>query len=279
MNQNMKKYLLNSTLLVIFLTLLACNESADTSIKDESKVLATVGDFHITEDYLTAFLNSRGVDQVEDQQQNKQLRSQGLDVLVKQVSLAHQAEKAGYQLTQQHAFEIQQAKQRALAQIAIEKHLSANPVTTADVEAEYQRTSEALKGEEYHVHHLLYADETEALDVLDQIKTSDNYLAAEADYLLAHPNVKNVGDIGWINIMQVPEVFRKPLQVMPINSTHPQTLVSQYGVHILYLEAKRPLVAPELETVEAGIRQSLRQQKIDRYQQLAVIKAKAKIVN
>lgn len=258
---------------VVLLSLMACNQPTDITINDDSQILAKVGDDVVTQASLSAFLNSQGISQATDQQ-----LTQGLDALVKQMSLAELANKAGLKLTQQQMFEIKQAKQRALAQAAIDQHLSDNPITAADVAAEYERITETLKGEEYHVRHLLFEDEVEALGVLDQIKAGESYITAEAAYLLANTQVKNVGDIGWVNIMQVPEVFRKPLQSMPIGSTLPRTLVSQYGVHVLYLEDKRPLVAPELETVEAGIRQTLKQRKVERYQQLAVIKAKAKIV-
>lgn len=259
--------------LIILLSLLACGKQTDVAIKDDSKVLAAVGDYQVTEAYLAAFLSSQGLTQATDQQ-----RAQGLDAIVKQLSLAHQANKDGLRLTQQQAFEIEQTKHRALAQAAIEKHLVANPISDADIQGEYQRITGELKGEEFHVRHLLFQDEVEALQVLDQINAGKGYAAAEAVYLAANPQVKNVGDIGWVNIMQVPEIFKAPLQSMPVASVHSNTLVSQYGVHVLYLENKRPLLAPEFDTVEAGIRKALRQQKIDRYQQLVVIKAKAKIV-
>ncbi len=260
-------------LLITLLSLMACNQqSTDESIEDDSKLLAAVGEYQVTEAYLSAFLRSQGLTQPTEQQQE-----QALETLVKQLSLAHHAHKNGLKLTQQQAFEIKQAKQLALAQVAIEQHLTDNPITDEDLKAEYKRISDELKGEEFHVRHLLYQDEAEALQVLDEINGSGDYLTAEKAYLSANPSTKNVGDLGWVNIMQVPEVFRKPLQTMQADTFHPHTLISQFGAHILYLDDKRPLVAPEFTEVEAGIRQTLRQRKIDRYQQLMVIKSKAKI--
>ncbi len=259
--------------LLALMSLVACNQLAtDEVIVDDSKTLAEVGEYKVTEAYLSAFLYSKGLTQPTEQQQ-----AQALEGLVKQLSLAHQANKSGLKLTQQQAFEIKQAKQLALAQVAIEQHLIENPITDEDLKTEYKRISDELKGEEFHVRHLLYQDEAEALQVLDEIKGSGDYLTAEKAYLLVNPSTKNVGNLGWVNIMQVPEVFRKPLQTMQADDFHPQTLISQYGVHILYLDGKRPLVAPDFSEVEAGIRQTLRQRKIDRYQQLMVIKSKAKV--
>ncbi len=270
MNTSISKMI---TFLIIVLSLQACNKQAEQVIEDDSKILATVGNYQITEAYLDAYLISNDLPQASEQQ-----KKQGLDSIVNQLSLAHQANKDGLKLTQQQAFEIEQAKQLALAQLAVDAHMAKNPVTDADIQAEYQRITTELKGEEYHVRHLLYKDEVEALEVLDKINAGRSYAELEAEYLLTNSRVKNVGDIGWVNIMQVPEVFRVPLQSMQPTSIYPKTLVSQYGVHVLYLENKRPLIAPEFNTVKAGIRETLKQQKISRYQQLAVIKAKAKLI-
>jgi len=260
--------------LIIILLISACGHQSNDLVVDDSKVLVTVGEYQVKEAYLAAFLKSNGVEQANDDQ-----KKQGLDTVVKQLSLAHQAKKNGLKLTQQQAFVIEQAKQQALAQVAIDKHLADNPITDVDIQLEYKRITDELKGEEFHVRHLLYQDETEALEALDKINAGDSYLTIEAEYLSINPQVKNVGDIGWVNVMQVPEVFRAPLQSMAVDSIHPNTLISQYGVHVLFLENKRPLVAPGLDKVEVGIRQTLRQKKIERYQQLAVIKAKVKVVN
>ena len=257
----------------ICITMLACGNQNDVTGNDDSKVLATIGGDSVTEAYLAAFLNSKDLSQLSEQQ-----KKQGLDALINQLSLANQAAKDGLTMTQQQVFEIELAKQRILAQLAIEQHLAANPISEDDIQAEYKRITGELKGEEYHVRHLLFQDEVQALQTLDQITTGADYVAVESVYLRENAQVKNVGDIGWVNIMQVPEVFRSPLQSMPPGSVHPKTLVSQFGVHILYLENKRPLHIPELEKVEAGIRKTLTQKKISRFEQLSVIKAKAKIV-
>ncbi len=260
-------------LLTAVIGLTACQENQTAATTDDSKVLATVADYQVTQRYLETYLKSKGVAQADQQQS-----SQALDEIIKQLSLGHQAKLAGLQLSLEQSLRIEQAKHRSLAQAAIDQYLLERPVTEDDIQAEYQRVTAELKGQEYHVRHMLFQDEVAALTVLEQIPGNSTYLEAEQRYLASLEKPMNVGDIGWVNLMQVPEVFRAPLQSMQAGQVHPIPLQSQFGVHVLYLADKRALVPPDYATVKTGIKQTLERQKIDRYQQLAVIKSKAKVV-
>ena len=257
---------------LMLLVLLSCQNNGQPTIPDESELLAEVGTFRVTEQYLTTYLNSKGIQQPSSQQ-----KDQALDEIIKQLALAHQANQNGLGLSIEQQLQLEQGRHRALAQAAMDQYILDKPVTEEEIKAEYERVTAELKGEEYRVHHMLFQDEVKAIEALDQIQQGVDYLTAEQTYLASLTNPKNVGDIGWVNIMQVPEVFRQPLQTMQPAQVHPKPLVSQFGVHVLYLADKRPLVAPDFETVKAGIKQSLERNKLDRYQQLAVIKAKAKV--
>ncbi len=268
------KYVALIPVLMLFFGLSACQDSGTgQAIEDDSKVLATVGTYQVTQAYLNAYLQAKGVKQADQQQ-----AAQALDEVIKMLSLGHQAEQSGMQLSLDQSLRIEQTRHRAMAQVAMEQYLLDKPVTEEDIKAEYQRVTAALQGQEYHVHHMLFNDEVPALSALDQLASGENYLAIEQQYLGGLESPKNVGDIGWVNIMQVPEVFRGPLQSLQAGQFHPTALQSQFGVHVLYLADKRPLTPPDYEAVKAGIKQSLEKEKLDRYQQLAVIKSKAKIV-
>lgn len=260
-------------LILLCLCLIACQQSTDNQVVDNSAVLATVGEDNITETYLDTYLLSQGIQEASNEQSK-----QALDELVQQFALANQAQKAGLTLNLQQQLSLDLAKKRSLAQAAIQKHLVENPVTEADMQAEYQRITAELAGVEYHVRHLLFQDEGQAIEVLDNIKAGSDYVTEEMTYLADNAQVRNVGDIGWVNLMQVPAAFRNPLKKMVVDSIHPHPLVSEFGVHVLYLDGKRALDAPNYETVKTGIKQTLEQKKVNRYRQLAVVKSRAKRV-
>ena len=258
----------NLFLLLMICSLMAC-QSSESLIDDPSKVLVTVGDSTITEQYLQAYILSLGI-----QQPNKEQIDQALDVLIKQKSLVVQAEKDGLQISLLQQLAIKQKHDQALAQLVLDTHLAANPVSDEAVKAEYDRIVGELKGEEFKVHHLLYKDELQAFAALDEIEAGKSFQQVEASYLAQSPGIKNVGDIGWVNLKQVPESFSQPLLSMQAGDVYPEILLSRYGVHVLYLENIRQSKPPKFSDVQAGIKKTLEQQIIDRYQQLMQVKAK-----
>ncbi len=264
---------MNKTYLTLIAVLLlsACKDKTSITVNDTSAVLATVGEYDITQAYLDAYLASKGANEATDQQ-----KAFALGELIKLVALANEARKSELKPSLDQYLRLEQLQHQVLAKAAVDNQLSNYPVTEAEILAEYEKTTAVITGDEYHVRHLLFQDESQAVAVLDQLNAGLDYLEAESAYLKNNPVGRNVGNIGWVNVMQVPEVFREPLKTMPIKTVYPKTLVSQFGVHVLYLAGKRPLLAPEFEEVKAGIKKTLEQRKIEKYEQLAVIKAKVK---
>jgi len=264
----MKKYLI----LLLSLALLSCQQSNPEAVVDHSPVLAQVGGFSLTEQSLLTYLNSQGVTDPSAQQ-----RQGAMDELIKQLALAHQAQINEIQPSLAQAVRLELVRQQILAQAAVDRYVQERPISEEAIRTEYERVTAELKGQEYHVRHLLYQDEVAALTVLDRLIAGEPYVDLEAEYLAALPQVKNVGDIGWVNIMQVPEAFRAPLETMQPGQYHDAVVNSQFGVHVLFLQDKRALVAPDYAQVKDGIKASLERQLIERYEQLAVIKAKVQV--
>ena len=126
--------------LLLFVVLSACQESGTKALNDDSKVLATVGTYSVTEAYLNAYLQGKGVKQA-----NQDQAAQALDEVIKMLSLGYQAEQAGLQLTLDQSLRLEQAEHRALAQAAMQQYLEDKPVTEADIKAEYQKVTKKVQ--------------------------------------------------------------------------------------------------------------------------------------
>jgi peptidyl-prolyl cis-trans isomerase C len=261
---------LTITLLAVLL-LTACQPNQ--SINDASKVLAQVGDVNITENMVKAYLVNNAVRNPGDEQ-----HAEALDALIKQQALVNLANKAGLELSPLQQQSVRLLKDQALAQLMVQEHLQNNPVSDDDVRAEYERVTSELKGLEYHVRHLLFQDESQAVAALDEIQAGTDYLIAEQQYLQQVGQVKNVGDIGWVNIKQVPEAFHQPLETLSAGEVYDQVVISRYGAHVLYLQNKRESQPPAFDSVKDGIRSNLEQKAIERFKQLSQVKAKAVIL-
>ncbi|MFC3194458.1 peptidyl-prolyl cis-trans isomerase [Marinicella sediminis] len=261
----------NTLILMVVLLTTACQQN--NLITDESTVLAQVGEVNITEQMVQAYLLNNAVRSPTEEQQ-----TEALDALIKQQALVNLANKAGLQLAPVQQQSIDLLKDQALAQLMVQDHLKNNPVSDADVKAEYDRVTSELKGVEYHVRHLLFQDESQAIAALDEIKAGTSYLIAEQQYLQQVGQARNVGDIGWVNIKQVPEAFHQPLETLSAGQLYEQVIISRYGAHVLYLQDKRQAQPPAYDTVKAGIRKSLEQKVVERFKQLSQVKAKAVII-
>ncbi|TDR19607.1 peptidylprolyl isomerase [Marinicella litoralis] len=259
-------------LITFSLILLTACQPNSSAVDDPSAVLVTVGDKEVTAMYVNAYLLNRGIKNPSQVQME-----QGLEEVIKQQSLLLQAEKEGLELSTEQKLSIQQFKDQAMAQLAMQNYMSNNPISEEAIKAEYDRIVAELKGVEYKVRHMLYQDEVQALMALDEINAGASYLSKEKEYLASMGPVKNVGDLGWVNIKQVPEPFHKPLQTMESNQVHDKIVITKFGAHILYLEDKRSSAPPVFDEVKAGIKKSLEQKAAERFEQLAKVKAKVRV--
>jgi len=255
---------------VLLLTACQQNEAPNNLTTDDSKVLLTVDKQPITEQMVRVFLMNKGIQEPDESQ-----IGQAVEQLAEQQLLLNYAAKEQLTLPLEQAISIQQLQQQAIAQHALQAYLTDKPVTEAEMKSEYQRVISEIKDIQYHVRHLLFKDEVDALAVLDELATGKSYLEAEQAYLKDHAQLSNVGDIGWVNIKQVPESFSQPLQQLQPNSYYPQPVISQFGAHVIYLADKRKSEPPSFDAAKAGIKRSLEEKKINRFKQL--LRAKSDI--
>jgi peptidyl-prolyl cis-trans isomerase C len=255
---------------LLFISLVACNQQQEQQLP-ESDVIAVVGDEAVTADLLKAFLNANGIANPTDETIGK-----AMDALVNEVAMANIAKKKQLPLSKEQLYTLQYLQIKAMANTAKQDYLLDNPVTEAEINNEYTKANQQTKGQEFHLHHLLYKDEVQAIKVLEKLQSVDDYLALEQTFRQNNPNMKNVGDLGWIILGQLPKSFGEILPTLQENTLYKDVLNSKFGAHIVYLEKVRQLQSPKLEDVKEGITKSLQNKKISKFIQLA--KAKAHVI-
>lgn len=261
----------NVVVCLLLLFLMACQNQP--AVVDDSKVLAQVGEFVITENLLETVISGQGV-----QNPTADQKQQVMQRLIDELAMAHQAKVKKLQPSAKQMAWLQYQQWKLQSQLALNQYLEANPVTESMIEAEYEKVVAETQGMSFHVRHMLYKDQSDAVTALDQILAGEvSYEQAEQAYLAAHPKMRNVGDIGWVNLKQLPAAFAEPLQQMSQDQTHDQVVLSRFGAHVIFLKDKRQSEPPSLEQSRGGIKQALEQKAINRFKQLAQAKAKIKI--
>jgi len=255
---------------ILSVFLFSCSQQQSQELP-ESKVIAKVGDEAITSDLLNAYMHVNGISNP-----NEDVVNSSLNRLIEEVAMANIATKKQLPMTREQLNNFKYLQLRALASNAKVNYLSENQISLEDLEDEYNKVNEETKGQQYHVHHLLYDDEIEAISILDEIKTVEDFKNMETIYIEMNPNKTNVGDLGWVNLLQLPKSFKELLPTMQANTINQQVIVSQFGAHIVYLEAIRDIPVPAFEDVKDGIETSLQSKIMSKFAQLA--KAKARIL-
>ncbi len=258
--------------LILTLFIFACN-NADNELKvPDSPTVAIVGEEKISNDFLKAYLIANGVKEVNDE-----VMQQALKKLIDEVAMANIAKKKKLPLSVEQINTLIYLKTKVLAAVASENYLKKHPITEDEIKAEYDKANKIAGGKQYHVHHLLYKDEVQAIKQLEKIKSVEDFKIAEITFMQEHPNMRGVGDLGWIILGQLPPNFAKILPTLTPNSIASDVINSKFGAHIVYLEDVRDLQAPKFETVKAGIIQSLKAKRMAKFAQLARAKAHVKV--
>jgi len=260
-------------ILLVCLFLISCSQQSTQQLP-ESEVIAEVGDEVVTADLLNAYMHVNGIVNADAEMVNT-----ALNKLIEEVAMANVAAKKKLPMTKEQLNNIKYLQLRALASNAKVNYLAENLVTESEIQSEYTKVNETSQGQQYHVHHLLYTDEIEAISVLDTIKSVDDFKVKEIEYMLKNQDKRNIGDLGWVTLLQLPKSFVDVLPNMDNNSVFDKVIASQFGAHIVYLEAQRDMPIPPFEEVKKGIENTLKAKKISKFTQLAKAKAHVKIKN
>ncbi len=232
------------------------------------EIVAEVGGRAITAAQVAAFARLRGHLQL-----TPEVRDWALAELTDLNLLAAEAEAGGLADANLEA-EVQVQRLSLLANRAMSAQARLNPVGEADLNAEYERQVGVTGRHEYRLHHILLADRAAADTVIAGLAGGETFKSLVESYA-GQIGVANAGDLGWVNLAQVPAAFAEPIKALEPGAYTKTPIQTEYGWHVVYLEQKRAFEPPAFETVKEGIRSTLSRQQVERY--LASLRARAGI--
>ena len=206
-----------------------------------------------------------------------QLREQVKQEMINRVVMVQAAEKAGVQNNPDIQAELMLARQGILVRALMTSYLEKNPVTEAEVKAEYEKLKKEQGQEmEYNVRHILVDDEATANDI--QKKLSDKSATFES---LAKAQSKDPGSaaqggsLGWAQASNYVGPFAKAVESTPKGSMTNKPVQTQFGWHVIEVVDARPVAFPPFDQVRTQLEEMMRQTKLTEYQQK--LRAAAKI--
>ncbi|MEI2417223.1 peptidylprolyl isomerase [Orrella sp. JC864] len=206
-----------------------------------------------------------------------QLREQVKQEMINRQVLIQAAEQQGIPKQASVQTELELARQGILVRALMADYLEKNPVTDAQVKAEYDK----LKGEqgdqqEYKVRHILVEDEKLANDLTAQINGKKAKFEDLASKHSKDPgSAERGGDLGWAPPSNYVQPFAQAVTSLKKGQVSAKPVQTQFGWHVIQVEDTRPVEFPPLDQVRPQLEEMLRQQALANYQQ--ELRSKAKI--
>jgi len=176
---------------------------------------------------------------------------------------------------------LETARQDVLVRAFVQDYVKKNPVTDAEIKAEYDKAKARYDAapkegapKEYHARHILMKTEAEAKAVIAKLKAGAKFedLAKKSEDT---SNKDSGGDLGWASPDTFDADFTQGMASLKKGQTSPTPVKTKFGFHVIRLDDVRNVGFPLVEQVKGEIVQGLQRQHVDNM--ISDLRSKAKI--
>ena len=204
-----------------------------------------------------------------------EMQGQLRDEVIAREIFIQEAQKQGLDTTEDFKIQMDLARQTILIRELFANYQKANPITDADLKAEYDRFVAANGGKEYRARHILVEKEDEAKAIIAQLKKGGKFDEIAKKSSKDPGSGAKGGDLDWAAPGNFVAEFSDAMTKLTKGKTTETAVKTQFGYHIIRLDDVRDAQLPKFEEVKPQIAQQLQQQKMSKYQD--DLRAKAKV--
>ena len=204
-----------------------------------------------------------------------EMQSQLKDEVIAREVFVQEAQKRGLDATDDFKSQMELARQGLLIRELFTDYQKSNPVSDAEIKAEYDKFVAANGGKEYHARHILVEKEDEAKAIIASLKKGAKFEDIAKKQSKDPASGANGGDLDWANAASYVPEFSTALVKLKKGQTTDVPVKSQFGWHVIRLDDVRQAQLPKLEEVKPQIAQQLQQQKLAKFQE--DLRGKAKV--
>jgi len=206
------------------------------------------------------------------QPDSPKLREMVKNELIAQEVMMQEAIKRGFDKDATVKQQLDTARQSIVIQAMATDYVGKNPVSDADVKAEYDRYKAQAGDKEYRIRHILLATEAEAKAVIVKLKGGAKFEEL-AKTSKDSGTAASGGDLDWATPSSFPQSFSDGFVKLAKGALTDTPVQTQNGWHVIKLDDTRVAKVPSLEEVKPQITNSLRQKKLQAYQEDLMKKA------
>ena len=238
------------------------------------EILATVAGEVITEADVNAFIQNMPKEQ-QMYASNPQFRQQIVEQLISYRLFAKYAQDQKMDETEEFKAVLNNAKKEILASMAISETVKNVEVTEEEMKAFYEENlTHFEKGATVSAKHILVKEEEKCQEILEEILGGKVFEEAAQQYSTC-PSGQKGGDLGEFGKGQMVKEFEEAAFSAEIGHVV-GPVKTQFGYHLIKVEAKTEASAAPFEEVQEQIRRNLVQQKQNKAYADKVAELKAK---
>ena len=196
------------------------------------------------------------------------------EVIAREIFM-QEAQKRGLEATSDYKAQMELARQTILIRELFVDFQKTNPVTDAEIQAEYDKFAAANAGKEYKASHILVEKEDEAKAIIASLKKGGKFEEIAKKQSKDPGSGARGGDLDWANPSSYVPEFTEALVKLEKGKLTQTPVKSQFGWHIIRLDDVREAQLPKIDEVKPQIAQQLQQQKLAKFQE--DLRAKAKV--
>jgi peptidyl-prolyl cis-trans isomerase C len=215
----------------------------------------------------------------QGQKDSPELRQAVVQKFIEVLLLSQRAESSGLANSDKANTQLMLIRQNYLADLQLSTFMAQNPISDADIQAEYNKEIASLGPQgmlvEYKMSDIALATEADAQAALNRIKKGEPFDKVAKNVSLA-PNKVQGGAVGWVQTGQVPPQISAVLVNLAKGQVSQAPIQLEQGWYLVRLEDKRSSKPPTLDQAKAAIRNGLAQRK--QFEFLSQIAKESKIV-
>ena len=261
------------SLMVAGLAITGCDQKPATTATPTSAPVAAVAPTTVDKANAVASVNGQFIPKSALDELEKEIatRSHGqtfpkeklVEELIQRELLIQDATQKHLDTNPEFVTRLNDARKALLSQSDLQAFIAANPVTEAEIKAEYDTKVAAEKGTEYKARHILVKTEAEAKKVIADLDKGGDFKKLADKLSLDGKEAQNGGDLGWFSAAQMVAPFSDAVAALE-NGKYTKTPVqTQFGYHVILREESRPQTPPPLDAVKEQLMPFLQRQKIE----------------
>jgi peptidyl-prolyl cis-trans isomerase C len=196
-----------------------------------------------------------------------EMQGQLKDEVIAREIFMQEAAKRGLDATDDYKAQMELARQTILIRELFADYQKNNPVTDAEVEAEYDKFVASNGGKEYKARHILVEKEEDAKKIIADLKKGAKFEDLAKKMSKDPGSGANGGDLDWATASSYVPEFAQAMVKLKKGETTQTPVKSQFGYHVIRVDDIREAQLPKLEEVRPQISQQLQQQKLAQFQE------------